>query len=445
MTSARADTPRDGLDDPGFGVGGQVTLSVFPGPTQPHGVPVVWDVAADAAGRIYLLTSASSPAGTFPAVVRLDRSGRVDASYGDAGRAVVPTTGAFEASNLVGALSVDAAGNAFVGAIRRRADTSYCTALHRLRADGSHDDGFPPFPPERCTDFGSPFVGNLAFWFVRLNLHQGRLLLSGPTAAGGNAVGAGLARLELDGTPVPGFGAGGLLRPASFSGGLSLDADRTVGFGPPGCLSALDPNGLPESGFGNAGCAPLIFLDARSLVLDLVRDESNRIVTLGAGLPNSVQLISCQAGILRHHASGARDLSFNAAGLSFGPPGSVCFWSYLGAAFPESRVSTRAMIARPGSRLAAFADVRVSPTGRSGQILALTPDGAPDLRFGPASTPGRVDLMVDGDLSQLGILAAVTPAGMAVVLLPIPSTSTTVDRTIVRHLIDDQLTADGFE
>lgn len=241
-STARASAPRDGIDDPGFGVGGQVTLSVTSGPSQAHGVPVVWDVAADAAGRVYLLTGASTAEGTFPAVVRLDRSGRMDSSYGDGGRTVVPTAGAFESSSLIPALVVDADGNAFVGAIRRRADTSYCTTLHRLRADGSHDDSFLPFPPDRCTDFGSPVVGALGAWFVRLSLHQGRLLLSGPTAAGGNAVGAGLARLELDGTPVPGFGAGGLLRPASFSGGLSLDANRTVGFGLPGCLRAVSPD-----------------------------------------------------------------------------------------------------------------------------------------------------------------------------------------------------------
>jgi hypothetical protein len=376
-------------------------------------------------------------------VVRLDRSGRFDPSYGDAGRAMVPTIGAFEASSLVPALAVDDAGNALVGAIRRRADSGYCTALHRLRADGSHDESFLPFPPDRCTDFGSPFVGNLAFWFVRLNLHQGRLLLSGPTASG-NSVGAGLARLELDGTPVTGFGAGGLLRPADFSGGLSLDANRTVGFGAPGCLSALDPAGLPDAGFGNAGCAPLVFPDQRYLVLELIRDESDRAVTLGAGLPSLGNLISCQACITRYLASGARDISFNAAGLSFGQPGSVFFWSYTGGIFGEPRVSAQEIVARSGSRLALFAYMKTTPTG-SGQIRALTPEGAPDLRFGPVSTPSWVDFPIEGNVSDLGIKAAATPAGLIMVLSPVLSGSPTFDRHIVRHLIDDQLEADGFE
>ena len=420
-----------------------MTLSVTSGPSQAHGVPVVWDVAADAAGRIYLLTGASTAEGTFPAVVRLDRSGRMDSSYGDGGRAVVPTTGAFESSNLIPALAVDADGNAFVGAIRRRDDFGYCTALHRLRANGSHDEGFLPFPPDRCTDFGSPVVGALGAWFVRLGLHQGRLLLSGPTTVGGG-IGFGLARLEIDGTPVAGFGTGGLLRPASFSGLLSLDANRTVGFGLPGCLSALDPSGLLDIHFGNAGCAPVVLPDPTGFFLDLIRDASNRIVSLGTGFPVSAQPTTCRGCLFRHLANGALDLSFNPAGLSGGPPGSVYLWP-LAVGSSMSDVFPRAIVARPGSRLAAFADIRVSPTGRSGQILALTPDGAPDLRFGPASTPGRVDLMVDGNLSQLGILAAVTPAGMAVVLSPIPDTSTAADRTIVRHLIDDRLAADGFE
>lgn len=209
-------------------------------------------------------------------------------------------------------------------------------------------------------------------------------------------------------------------------------------------LSALDPSGLLDINFGNAGCAPVMQPNPQNIFLDLVRDASNRIVSLGTGFPVAGQPTTCRGCIARYLANGALDVGFNPAGLSTGPQGSVYLWP-LAVGSSMSDVFPRAIVARPGSRLAAFADVRGSPTGRSGQILAMTPDGAPDPRFGPASTPGRVDLMVDGNLSQLGILAAVTPAGMAVVLSPIPDASTSADRTIVRHLIDDRLAADGFE
>lgn len=441
-TVARPDAARDGLDDPAFAMQGSRVLTAVPSPAQPFGVPAIADVAADAQGRIYLLTGSTNPEAAVPTVLRLDRRGRLDAAYGVDGRAVVPTVGAFGSGSLVPALAVDRDGNAFVAAVRRREDGNSCTALHRLNADGSHDESFRPFPPDRCTDFGNPWSGELPFWFVRLGLHQGRLLMTGPTRADGGSPGTGLARLEVDGRPVAGFGVGGLLRPGEWGGGVALDGNRTIGLGV-GCLRALDPAGLPEPGFGKGGCSPIAPQDPQISPLDLGRDSSNRIVMLATGLPVAGQPTACRGCLSRRAASGALDADFNPGGLSPGPPGWVYLWPLAAGGAPVNAVP-RAIVPRPGARLAAFADLDVVPAGRKGQIVALTPEGAPDLRFGPLSTPGRLDLLVDGAPAQLGIVAAATPAGLVVVLSPLEG-SGFIERHIVRHLIDDGVLSAGFE
>jgi hypothetical protein len=442
MSVAVASPARDGLLDPGFGQSGRVTITAAESPEQPFGAPYIQDVAADARGRIYLLTWASSPGDTRPAVIRLDRSGRVDPSYGVAGRSIVPTVGLFDSINLFPALEVDGEGNALVAAIRRREDSSYCTALHRLRADGSHDDAFLPFPPSRCTDFGSPLFAGQSAWAIALDHHEGRLLLTGPTERAGT-VGTGIARLEADGSPVAGFGVGGLLRPgANWSWGVAIDGGRTIGYDG-FCLRALDPTGTLEPGFGTNGCADLFPHGRQTFPQFLVRDEANRILPMGRGFGGLGGQLPCKACMTRRLPNGAADLTFNAAGLSVGPPGWVYLWPPL-AGQPQDAVP-RSVMTRRGSRLFVSADFQ-SSGNRFGQILSISAAGAPDLRFGPEATPGQLNLSVDGPpSSQIGIVADETPAGMIVVLSPIPSTATEPDRHVIVHLIDDLLLADGLE
>jgi uncharacterized delta-60 repeat protein len=392
---ASAAPPRDGLHDPGFGTQGIRELSVWPSPGQPFPISRIDGVAVDAQGRIYLLTWDYFESAPLLAVVRLDRRGEIDPEYGEAGRASVPMAGAALSWRISPVIVVEPDGTAFVAAIRNRDGSGLCTALHRLNRDGSHDSGFQPFPPDRCTDFGAPLAPPLEDWRVGLQVHQGQILLVGPTGSGGPEPGTGLARLTTAGQPVAGFGSNGLLRPAAWGRGLSLDGHRTVGLRNL-CLSALDPSGQLDPDFGNGGCAPLAMPDPAFFVYDLLRDDSNRIVTFGIGSAWHGSI--CRACLSRRLVTGALDVNFNPDGLGPAPPG----WAYLWPrTAPDARfVVPETVIARSGSRLAAVAAIGPGSPGTSVEVVALTADGEPDPRFGDESKPGRRALRFDGNSYQ---------------------------------------------
>ena len=75
----------DGRLDPGFGEGGVVTLPVF------ESFDIGFGVSFDRAGRIVVAAQSVYDGGPITVLLRLLPDGQLDASFGDAGRVVLPS------------------------------------------------------------------------------------------------------------------------------------------------------------------------------------------------------------------------------------------------------------------------------------------------------------------------------------------------------------------
>ena len=350
---------------PGFDPTGQVRFGFG------RGVDGAAAVAVQSDGKI-VLAGASFPAITehnIGAVVRLKQDGTLDSSFGDHGKAHVQL-------DVVSAMAVDAAGRiVVVGAAQSLTGFDPDFAVVRLNADGSPD-----------ATFGSGGKSVIAigpgFYDVASSLalqSDGKIVLAGQGKV--EAVGGFVAaRLKTDGSLDEGFGAAGMVAVAIDGGaaGVAIDlSGRIVMAG--GAMTGgsesfafvrLNSDGTPDNGFGAGGdgIVTVAVGSGSSWANAVAIDNAGRIIA--AGTDNS------DFAAVRLDAAGFPDVSFGDKGVSIVPGFGHCEFSGL--------------VAQVNGKISLIGNENLNGTTPVVEILVqLNSDGTPDPGFGDGYGVGK--------------------------------------------------------
>ena len=250
-----------------------------------------------------------NPAGEF-AMVRLNRDGSQDTSFGQGGEAA--THFAAGSSDFATRVALDKNLRLVVGGTTTAPDGTRSFAAARYTYDGAPD-----------ARFGADHSGHVVVAATQL-LNVAGLAIDGSTIVlGGNAIGpAGfvfsLTRLKDNGQVAHDFGSGGVATvdpggPAFMADLVTVNGKFVVGGGVQGAtgsdffLAGIDSRGRLDASFGTGGFAETdIGAGGDDEVLDLAV-QNNKIVAVGnSGL---------NVAVARYTARGALDSSFGTAGV----------------------------------------------------------------------------------------------------------------------------------
>lgn len=411
---AAAETARDGVLDPSYGVGGVALHSAARGGTV--SLRQAYDAVPLADGKLLLVGVGSRLDGGMhaaqePVVVRLNSDGSLDTGYGDGGVAVFPLAAPMAArGGTARAAALLGDGRLLVvGLIREDDGMSFrrCQLVFALDANGILDPAYGPGPGPECTYFGypAPPAGSTNALYDVVGLAAaaagGKAYISGAVTV--NAPGSVIARLDAQGRFDPAFSGDGrvFLDPGTSiglqsnqglvpmpDGGVLAAAARSssgaVGHG----VLRLDGDGAPVAGFGVDGFAGTVLAGQSRLGLGLDVDANGAAVVAGLsrffppGQPDQ-----CNYCVLRLTALGSLDPDFNAQGIHAGIAGTAEISYPTGA----SSGNVQAIRVLEGGKLL-LAGANNTPTPPSGYLVgmvSLLEDGSFDPRFGAATTPGR--------------------------------------------------------
>lgn len=216
----------DGLPDPTFGVNGRVSLDFDGAASTDEGVAL----ALQPDGRILLAgtSRATGPGGGIFnfALARFEPDGSLDAGFGTGGKALIEPTGMG-----LGAIMTDVAlapdGKIVVAgyfSVPGSPLTNRQFLILRLDPDGSPDTGFGA-GGRVVLDFSGSGSDDRAF--SAAVQADGKILVGGDTRSLGGAQGFALVRLRVDGTLDGTFGAGGKVQ-TRFGGVTATEGIRKV-------------------------------------------------------------------------------------------------------------------------------------------------------------------------------------------------------------------------
>jgi len=298
-----------GVVDTSFG-GGVVRQAVDVGEDYANAVAVQAD------GKVIVAGSSATADGTVISLVRLNRDGGLDTTFGTGGKVLtrVGTNG----GDVAQAIALQADGKILVAGASDQGGTGLDFAVVRYQADGSLD-----------TTFGNggkvvaDFAGDADRAEALLVQADGRIVVGGEantgSGAGGRGVDFALLRLNADGTLDAGFGTQGkVVTPVGANTatdvlhGLAIEGvqgeGRIVAVGGEGDFRAVRyrPDGTLDTDFGTQGRIVGLF--------DSVIGGARAVTVLPTG-----QLVI--AGQVNHHfaavqltASGALDAGFGTGG-----------------------------------------------------------------------------------------------------------------------------------
>jgi uncharacterized delta-60 repeat protein len=186
-----------GALDTSFATAGVARTAV--GPTDDHAEAMV--VQPD--GKVVVAGWGNGPLGYAFELVRHERDGTLDATFGDGGR-VVAAIG--HGADEVHAMALQPDGKLLVAGTVDESPKGKSFALARFNADGSLDAGFGT-GGQVITSFGSQSDEAFAIALQP----DGRIVLGGHTATLTRGIDFALARYLPDGTLDPSFGTGGLV------------------------------------------------------------------------------------------------------------------------------------------------------------------------------------------------------------------------------------------
>jgi uncharacterized delta-60 repeat protein len=362
--------------------GGVVTTQVANGEDYARSAVVQPD------GKIVVAGASSNNTGTWVSLVRYERDGSLDTSFGNGGKLVTPVGPRGNDNGAAVALQPD--GKIVVAGSTESQATSHDFLLVRYNADGSLDAGFGS-GGKVVTDFS----GNTDRAWALLVQQDGKILAAGETNSGSATSGVdfALARYKADGTLDTTFGSGGkVVTPVKSNGGTDIvhalalqtvqGEARILAVGGEGDFLAVryTPAGSVDPSFGNAGKITGLFnatIGAAQAVVVLPTGE----VVLAGQIQNhfaAVQLTA--AGQLDNRFGSAHDGRFEKA-LSTN-------WN---SATAVVRQQDGKLIlggwAYPGPATSGdFAAVRLLPDGTLDNGFA---EGGVALR--PAAAPGKSD------------------------------------------------------
>ena len=302
--------------DTAFGQGGSVCVDFFGQDDLVGGVAVQPD------GKIVVAATAEQSDGntTVIAVARLNPDGSLDASFGNGGKASAQAGAGAGAR----AVTIDAQGRIVVAGSAATAGGAGDFAVVRFLPDGSLDNTFAG-DGSATVDLG----GNDAAADVGVDA-EGRVVLAGASVDDRGPRGFALARLNGDGLPDGGFGAGGMVI-TSFGGSahrLSLRSDGKItvvgnkaslnastgrAFGAV-ALGRYNADGSPDGSFGTGGT---VFLDREShamTVAGMAFDGAGGVVVLGRHAVGGDE-VNSDYGVVRFNGDGSLDAGVGIDGL----------------------------------------------------------------------------------------------------------------------------------
>lgn len=286
--------------DTTFGTGG---LSVVPASA---GDDYLNAMLVQPDGKVVVAGTAPTGKGNDFAVMRFERDGTLDASFGAGGKVFVDFAGASDAAYAL-ALQQD---GRLVLAGEASVNGQALFAAARLNADGSPDSSFGS-GGKATVKFGA--TGDRA----RAVLIQpdGKIVLGGEAGMGASGLDFALTRLNADGSSDSSFGTDGKVTTALQSGShsdvvraLAWQAGKIVAAGGDGdfVLARYTASGALDSGFGAGGSVKGVFGTSIGSAKALVVDATNRLLVAG----NSNQ----QTAIAAFSPDGALDSGFGTGG-----------------------------------------------------------------------------------------------------------------------------------
>lgn len=302
----------NGSLDPSFGEGGKV-VTVIDGNGQAAAVAIQPD------GRIVAAGGTDGPPGHSHSfvLVRYDRDGALDQSFGEGGKVFTELGGSEEAANAI-AIQPDGKIIAAGYSVSWDRDYEVYFALVRYNPDGTLDQSFGEGGHVLTEVEGYTGVGAVAIDGA------GRIVATG-SGEDGDFI---LARYTADGALDPSFGDGGLVRtdvgrgPYAYgAAGITIEPDgKIVAAGGSGgfqsgdfVLARYNPDGSLDPGFGNAG----------TVLTDLGRDDSaaavgiqrgGKIVAVGRSASSAGGGYVSDLAVVRFNADGSLDEGFGAGG-----------------------------------------------------------------------------------------------------------------------------------
>lgn len=376
-------------------------------------IPPSSRVAQDSSGRLVAVTSAADEL----MVTRYLRNGQLDASFGTGGRAYVSLSRVASRREddeaIAGAVAVQPDGRILVGGsydpniLIQGGSGSSELALARLRPDGSTDRTFGgnarlEMPPGGVIEHRGTNV-------LAIALRGGDILVGGEAESGP----AYVARYRANGTLDRSFGRGtGMAHftrkdaRGAVTGLLSLPSGKVYASGYLGAnflLARLDPNGIPDRGFGRAGS---VLTDAArrpgcgcSVGGGLARDRHGRLLVSGTllarrplGYFNPDGVTGARAiAVARYRPSGALDREFGRDGVARTRIGALAAGRGI-ALQRNGRIVVAGSAATSANAQTRFVAVRYLPNGRRDR--QFFDDGIFTRTFG-ALASGAWDPLVD--------------------------------------------------
>jgi uncharacterized delta-60 repeat protein len=355
------------------------------------------DVLIDAGGKIWVagVYTNSTTANHF--VARLTSGGLPDATFAGDGvqETVLPPSAGVQVWYGPPMLDPAAAGGLVMGIGTRPTIESFGdSTLFRITATGQRDLGFgtPGGNGTTVVAFAGASDNRMT---TGVRQPDGKLVFVGYPNAGSARWLVG--RLNADGAPDAGFGAGGMVQLdwGAFSqipNDVKIDSSgriviagwvaTTTSTFPDVAIARLTPSGQPDGTFGIGGMARLRSAEeTQESGVSLGFQADGKIVVGGSIQP--VLRGDRQAGVFRFNADGSLDATFASNGRHVIKPESDD--SYVGEVF----VLPDGAIVAVGSEDNASFDARTF-------VAKLTPDGAPDGGFGPDGS-GIVHVTAYGD------------------------------------------------
>jgi uncharacterized delta-60 repeat protein len=456
---AMAAPPRDGVLDPAFGIDGIARFDTVAGDTiRPrilYGMVALPDGGALVLGAGYAVDPQLPLSPLLPMVLRIDRHGALVPGFGTGGAYLLPALPGIAqfGARAISALPLADGRIVVVSAVALDdfafTVTSYddCAWVFALTEAGALLPSYGPAGGPGCIDFGvstGSFMGNLPLGKLLGADAQGRVLVGGTPF---NLPGAGesaVARLASDGRLDASFGSQGILR---YGGDAFVFGSAAPGFIPVaggylapaargGQLGVLrvDAGFARDPTFGSNGFAGVTWTtgpNAFQVHGGLAVDGLGRNVIAGVGRP------ACNFCVTRFLPNGALDVTLNASAAQPGAPGSVLIDTQGGGGAGSIVVRSSGRLLVAGSGGAVSGPERLL-------LLGLREDGTFDLRFGTASTPGRLEL----DLSTnngYSVFSAATAAADGGLLLGATWGGQVDVGIAIARLIDDAVFADSFE
>lgn len=304
----------DGTLDTTFGTAGEVTISLTGGLNDS-----TTDVAVQQDGKI-VVVGAARPGGVNArndfAIARFDVDGRLDATFGTAGKAYVDFFGNHDVANEV-LIQPDGLILAIGHAATAAGKNDFAVA--RLTAAGTLDTTF-----DTDGKVNVNVAGDIDLAFTGALQADGAIVIAGEVAAdNGNPSDTGLVRLLADGKPDISFGDAGIVQIAyaadtDEADDIAIQADgKIVIVGPVLVGSTLDfmiarlnNDGTRDDSFGTAGLVTTGFGTLQDFAQAVAIQPDGAIVAAGEASSTT----SHDFGLVRLRGDGTFDSSFGGGG-----------------------------------------------------------------------------------------------------------------------------------